>query len=115
MICIILGGYTTFNGLDISNKTSYLIFLITFIFGFLFGFGLRSLAGGTILNRIDTGLALGFIVSFAILFQGVVMKYHLRHSLPRDDKIKLLFLKLKKREKKNLFDRFIEKFLEKFV
>jgi hypothetical protein len=115
IICIILGLYATSNGLDLNSRTSWFVVIVSPFFGFLLGFGLVSLTGGAINKQIDAGVGMSFIYSFAILLQGLIMRHHLKNSKKRDDKIKYLFLQLKKREGKNFFARLAEKILEKII
>lgn len=115
MVCMILGLYTASNGLDISRKISWLIILFSSLFGILLGAGLIALTGGSTQEQINAGFALGFILSILTLFQGLIMRRHLKNSVRRDEIIKVLHLQLKERRNKNYFARIAEKILGLFV
>lgn len=112
-----IGSYTTVYGLDLSKRSSWLFGAIGFLCGFAIGFAIKLALKepGGISNYLNTGLAMGGIFAITIMLNGAVMRYHQRGDKIRDDKIKTLYLQLKKRKELNFFERLAQKILEKFI
>lgn len=98
---------TTFNGLDLRKKSSWLYGVVGFLCGLAVGTAITS--------NLSTGLLTGAIFAIAIMLNGAVMRSHQRNSKIQDDKIRTLYLQLKKRKDTNFFARLAQKILEKFI
>lgn len=108
--------YVTRNGLDLREKSSWLYGSISGICGLVAGLAMVFFLGNVnTRDLIAVSLGVSFLFNFSTMVSGVVMRYHQKNSIIRDNSIKILYRSLKKKKNKNYFAKLAEKFLEKFI